>query len=1151
MIARVLSVNEESLGSALASSAAIGATYLHVQDASQFGESGTLEVDGEVLAYSAVESLSSLTYDATVAGLPGIVSEWKLDETSGTNADDWIGGFDGTYTGGVTLANVDGPLPAPSGITPAQAPFFDDTDDHVNVTDNAAHDVGTADFTVGCWFKRSTLLNLGVLVSKKNGTGATAGWYCGFNSTNSLFMILHDGTTSKTHSYAASRFIDDEWHLLITGRAGDATFMNVDGIPVGTPVTGVDSFNLDNAIALRVGTVGGATTFFDGNLARPFICNGYALTEAEALDLYARGKALLSLDAPNVIHTDATTFAHTAETSVAYLYPRTIDRTAILASSDDPHDEEGMAARIPHALWDRLPLGMRDIETGEAESVSAELQGNDLVVTDVLGKLPQQNASTMVGMGGMNLLINPSFEDPDTSKYSVGTPWYEGAGVGSIARKVTTIAVHGTAYMEITPTGDPAYVELIQGAGDGEFDIAVRPDTAYSASCYILGADSDTVARVSLKFLDSSFNSLGWHDGETQAINDTTWTRVVAPALEAPPDAAWAQFKITILRGVGLSNPVYVDACQVEEGSGVTAFIPFSNRDGIAGYDLIADMALVTEITAGDPDSAHMTMSGEGLVVVDADQETTFSLDSATGDVYTRGRIDFGSGSRLDSDIFDMQELPATGYQTPTLIQSAIRTFTTPSNGPFCAWGSATTPGNLCLAVITIQDDDGTAPTITPPAGWTLVDDETHNGQTVAVYRTSSTTASRSGTETFSLSDTTGWVVSLYEYAGVQVAAADRTIANNSSFSGTISTPPFASPTTQDANLLFAAVMVNEDVDFSSVTSGFAQVRDSYADSFNTFKVEHAVWTDSVTIADDYSFSVDIDPGSAWACILAAFKAKPAAIDPPAADKLRIYALDDGHPTDDASTLTLQNELGFEKNLEYPGLGKFHHTTAPPFFYAHSDFHETSLGATVSAPAAEGVTCNFSGTGALITAVNVTGHPGVAVLRAGTTTSGHAQIRGANNSFDVGAGRLRMGGYVQVPTLSDGTNRFYAGVGFKSFDGVWGTLATGNIIAFRYADHLNSAKWQAGCSDGSSSSTADTGITVNAGQWYWLEVDVAADGSEANFYVDGVLCATLNTNMPTGAVNHHAAGILKTLGTTSRDVYLDYYYAYAEMAARA
>lgn len=97
----------------------------------------------------------------------------------------------------------------------------------------------------------------------------------------------------------------------------------------------------------------------------------------------------------NIITTSALPNSY-AEGAFVSVYPLTLGRVAWLSSSDD-FDEEGMLARVPHALWDRLPLGIRDLDERQGEAVTAEQQGNHLVITDVRSREPVVDGSYIDG----------------------------------------------------------------------------------------------------------------------------------------------------------------------------------------------------------------------------------------------------------------------------------------------------------------------------------------------------------------------------------------------------------------------------------------------------------------------------------------------------------------------------------------------------------------------------------------------------------------------------------------------------------------------------------------------------------------------------------------------------------------------------------
>ena len=72
-------------------------------------------------------------------------------------------------------------------------------------------------------------------------------------------------------------------------------------------------------------------------------------------------------------------------------YPAAVERLAVLVGSADSDDEGGMLARVPHALYDRLPVGVRTEAQGE--TVQADYSLDDLLITDVTGQAPLVDGS--------------------------------------------------------------------------------------------------------------------------------------------------------------------------------------------------------------------------------------------------------------------------------------------------------------------------------------------------------------------------------------------------------------------------------------------------------------------------------------------------------------------------------------------------------------------------------------------------------------------------------------------------------------------------------------------------------------------------------------------------------------------------------------
>lgn len=134
----------------------------------------------------------------------------------------------------------------------------------------------------------------------------------------------------------------------------------------------------------------------------------------------------------------------------------------------------------------------------------------------------------------------------------------------------------------------------------------------------------------------------------------------------------------------------------------------------------------------------------------------------------------------------------------------------------------------------------------------------------------------------------------------------------------------------------------------------------------------------------------------------------------------------------------------------------------------------------------------------------------------------------------LASGHLSVSAVVSMPTLSDGTNTYSAGI--QILNGVTSTtFSPNNSIGIRYTHAVNGGRWEGYTrGSGGTETTVDTGVTVAVNTSYVLSVEIDKAKGEARFYVDGVMCGVSQANMPNTQSVGCRALILKSLGTTAR-----------------
>jgi len=247
-----------------------------------------------VSRWAKVKSGGAFPTYASLVAADGAYAHWKLDESSGTTADDAIGSNDGTYVNAPTLAA--------SGRV-GSAVTFNGTDEYVSVGTLGSFGSAMSQFTVECWIKTTTsaqdavcgFLNTGSTMMLQvtlntNGAGASS-------AGKTLFSFR--GANGRTCAVDISASIyDGAWHHLVgvgmmPASGTSAWEVYVDGEPVAVTYASQQSdftfASLGYALTIAARNVRGSIDQFAAATIDEFAVYTRALTAAEVADHYAAG----------------------------------------------------------------------------------------------------------------------------------------------------------------------------------------------------------------------------------------------------------------------------------------------------------------------------------------------------------------------------------------------------------------------------------------------------------------------------------------------------------------------------------------------------------------------------------------------------------------------------------------------------------------------------------------------------------------------------------------------------------------------------------------------------------------------------------------------------------------------------------------------
>ncbi len=165
------------------------------------------------------------------------------------------------------------------------------------------------------------------------------------------------------------------------------------------------------------------------------------------------------------------------------------------------------------------------------------------------------------------------------------------------------------------------------------------------------------------------------------------------------------------------------------------------------------------------------------------------------------------------------------------------------------------------------------------------------------------------------------------------------------------------------------------------------------------------------------------------------------------------------------------------------------------------------------------------------------------VLQLQTSNNGDGSIVYKQNTCTVfGRGTCVAETRVSFATLGVGTQQYTFRIGFGDTTTTTADFTDG--VYFEYANGISGNFWRCRTVNNTASTTVVTTSAIAGATYYRLRIEVNAAGTEAKFYVNGALVATITTNIPVTASTRVCGPIMqmgKSAGATARTTNVDYW----------
>ncbi len=514
---------------------------------------------------------------------PGLVSWWPGDG----NADDIVGGNNGTLVGGATFVS-------PGKVGDAFT-FSGSGNDYVRVLNNPSLEPTT--ITVDAWVKADVLpLNNRYIVAK-GAQGCTAASYAFYTSGRGLSFYVFNGSWWKSSPNAGTGIWDRNWHHIAGTYDGSSVRLYVDGAEVGsgTPASISIGYNFTKYNDLLIGKYEGCLLPFMGDIDEVEIFNR-ALTASEIQAIHSAGSAGKCKNEPPIAVCNDFEI-HVDEKCQANITPEDVD-----GGSDDPDEGDTISLSLDntgpfspgvYAVY----LTVTD-ESGESDTCQAMVTVNDTTppVPD-LAALPPVTGECSVTITSVPTATDNCAESitgttSDPLSYSAqGTytvTWTYDDGKGNATTQTQN------AIVEDTTPPVPDLSALLPITGECSVTITSAPTATDNCVSIITGITSDP-----LSYTEQGTYTVTWtyDDGngntttqtQTVVVEDTTPPEIsvsVSPDTLRPPNHKMVNIipNIVVSDNCDSDPTVVVTSVEMNEGDGEDTYHPIYDSTLGAGH---------------------------------------------------------------------------------------------------------------------------------------------------------------------------------------------------------------------------------------------------------------------------------------------------------------------------------------------------------------------------------------------------------------------------------------------------------------------------------------------------------------------------------------------------------------------------------------